>query len=133
MLGSLAKQAFDPNMGLFQFTKDRLLYPNPHKYAREEQQLRYFRFLGRLVGKALYDGFQLDASFATFFLTKLLGRISYCMFQFVSGQTKSIVDELPSLDPELYKNLIFLKNYAGDVEELALNFTCVSEGKKREY
>lgn len=32
-------------------------------------------------------------------------------------------DELPSLDPELYKNLNFLKNYEGDCEDLGLNFT----------
>ncbi len=34
------------------------------------------------------------------------------------------MDDLPSLDPELYQGLLFLKNYQGDVEQdLSLNFT----------
>jgi hypothetical protein len=40
------------------------------------------------------------------------------------------VDDLPSLDPELYQGLIYLKNYKGDVEsDLSLNFTVVDNGK----
>jgi hypothetical protein len=38
------------------------------------------------------------------------------------------VDYLPALDPDLYKNLMFLKNYEGDVEDLSLNFTVVDQG-----
>lgn len=38
------------------------------------------------------------------------------------------MDDLASLDPELYNGLIFLKNYAGDVEkDLSLNFTVTEE------
>lgn len=37
------------------------------------------------------------------------------------------VEDLPSLDEELYRNLMVLKNYTGDVEDLALNFTLVSD------
>ena len=33
------------------------------------------------------------------------------------------MDNLPSLDAELYKGLISLKNYEGNVEDLGLNFT----------
>lgn len=67
------------------------------------------------MAKALYEGILLDFSFAPFFLSKWLGRLSY-------------LDYLPSLDPDLYKNLMFLKNYDGDVEDLSLNFTVVDEG-----
>ena len=39
------------------------------------------------------------------------------------------MDDLPSLDPELYQGLIYLKNYKGDVEsDLSLNFTVVDNG-----
>jgi hypothetical protein len=31
-------------------------------------------------------------------------------------------DDLASLDPDLYKNLLFVKNYQGDFEELGLTF-----------
>lgn len=56
-----------------------------------------------------------ELPFAGFFLSKLLG-------------TSADVDihHLASLDPEVYKNLLFLKSYDGDVEELGLNFTVVN-------
>ena len=56
-----------------------------------------------------------ELPFASFFLSKLLG-------------TSAEVDihHLASLDPEMYRNLLFLKSYEGDVEELGLNFTIVN-------
>lgn len=56
-----------------------------------------------------------ELPFASFFLSKLLG-------------TSADVDihHLESLDPEMYRNLLFLKTYEGDVEELGLNFTVVN-------
>ena len=35
--------------------------------------------------------------------------------------------DLPSLDAELYKSLLFLRDYEGDVDDLALSFT-VTDG-----
>lgn len=65
--------------------------------------------------KALYENMLVELPFAGFFLSKLLG-------------TSADVDihHLASLDPEVYKNLLFLKSYEGDVEELGLNFTVVN-------
>ena len=34
----------------------------------------------------------------------------------------AFLDDLQSLDPGLYKNLIFVKHYDGDVEDLCLTF-----------
>ncbi|KAG0341367.1 hypothetical protein BG004_006049 [Podila humilis] len=109
-LTSLVHQAFDTNYGLFLNTTDQLLYPNPHAFAREPTQLKHYEFLGRILGKALYEGILIDAAFAGFFLGKCLGQANY-------------LDDLPSLDPDLYRGLMFLKNYDGDVEELSLFFT----------
>ncbi|GES88691.1 HECT-domain-containing protein [Rhizophagus clarus] len=112
-LTSLTRIAFDTNYGLFLSTKEQLLYPNPHGYAKQETQLEYYEFIGRILGKALYEGILVDAAFAGFFLSKWLGRSSY-------------LDDLPTLDPELYQGLIYLKNYKGNVEsDLSLNFTVV--------
>ncbi|KAG6816046.1 hypothetical protein H0H93_008491, partial [Arthromyces matolae] len=36
---------------------------------------------------------------------------------------QSYLDDLASLDPDLYNGLIFLKHYAGNPEDLSLNFT----------
>jgi ubiquitin-protein ligase E3 C len=40
---------------------------------------------------------------------------------------QSFLDDLASLDPELYKGLISLKNMEGDPEDLSLNFTIAEE------
>ena len=53
--------------------------------------------------------------FATFFLQKILSRSS----------GKVDIDHLASLDPEMYRNLLYLKNYHGNVEDLGLDFTIV--------
>ncbi|GJJ77422.1 ubiquitin-protein ligase E3 C [Entomortierella parvispora] len=113
-LTSLVLQAFDTNYGLFMNTSEQLLYPNPHGFAQEKTQLRHYEFLGRILGKALYEGILIDAAFAGFFLSKCLGQVNY-------------LDDLPSLDPELYKGLMFLKNYEGNVEDLSLYFTVDDE------
>ncbi|KAF9580734.1 hypothetical protein BGW38_002499 [Lunasporangiospora selenospora] len=113
-LTSLVLQAFDTNFGLFMSTSEQLLYPNPHQYARESTQLKLYEFLGRILGKALYEGILIDAAFAGFFLSKCLGQANY-------------LDDLPSLDPELYRGLMFLKNYEGNVEDLSLYFTVDDE------
>ncbi|RUS24863.1 hypothetical protein BC938DRAFT_472979 [Jimgerdemannia flammicorona] len=65
------------------------------------------------MGKALYEGILVDVPFAGFFLNKWLGKMNY-------------LDDLPSLDPELYQGLISLKNYDGNVEDLALDFSITS-------
>lgn len=115
-LTSLVLQAFNTNYGLFMNTSDHLLYPNPHQFAQERTQLKHYEFLGRILGKALYEGILIDAAFAGFFLSKCLGQVNY-------------LDDLPSLDPELYRGLMFVKNYEGNFEkDLSLNFTVADEG-----
>ncbi|KAI8086325.1 uncharacterized protein BX664DRAFT_365944 [Halteromyces radiatus] len=109
-LTSLGHEAFNTDYGLFSSTPDQLLYPNPSSFATEGSQLAYFEFLGLIIGKALYEGILLDVAFAEFFLKKCLGKINY-------------LDDLPSLDPELYKGLIQVKNFKGNVEDLCLDFT----------
>jgi ubiquitin-protein ligase E3 C len=104
------KQAFTPDLGLFVSTSSQLLYPSPSEYASMPEQLDLFEFLGRIIGKALYERVLIDVPFARFFLGKWLGRISF-------------LDDLPSLDTELYNGLIFLKNYDGDVGDLSLTFS----------
>ncbi len=39
------------------------------------------------------------------------------------------MDDLPSLDAQVYQNLMFLKKYDGNVEDLALTFSLESDGK----
>jgi ubiquitin-protein ligase E3 C len=64
-LNTLSRVAFDGNYGLFKTGEDNSLYPNPSLNATNAaigsevgsgEVLRYFEFLGRILGKALYDG-----------------------------------------------------------------------------
>nr|XP_018265401.1 ubiquitin-protein ligase E3 C [Kwoniella dejecticola CBS 10117]OBR87559.1 ubiquitin-protein ligase E3 C [Kwoniella dejecticola CBS 10117] len=118
-LTNLSKEVFDTNRGLWLATDQNELYPNPHSYATESHQLAWYRFIGQILGKAMYEGMLVDVSFAGFFLAKWLGRQSY-------------LDDLNSLDKDLYKGLIILKNYPKP-EELALNFAMTEDdfGVKR--
>jgi ubiquitin-protein ligase E3 C len=104
------KTGFDGKLGLFNVTKEQTFYPAANSYALEPEQLQRFGFLGRIIGKALYDGVLIDAKFAKFFLAKWLGK-------------NSLLPELPSLDKELYDGLMFLKNYDGDFADLGLTMT----------
>ncbi|KAG2082638.1 HECT-domain-containing protein [Suillus cothurnatus] len=112
---SLCKEVFDTDRGLWLANKRNEIYPNPHSYATEPHNLNWYRFIGRILGKALYKGILVEVAFAGFFLAK------------VTAVQTSFLDDLASLDPDLYQGLIFLKNYTGDVEDLALNFTVAIE------
>ncbi|GAQ90225.1 E3 ubiquitin protein ligase [Klebsormidium nitens] len=108
----IIKVAFDVQYGLFKETADHHLYPNPasHLVMTNGDHLRYYEFLGKILGKAMFEGILADIPFATFFLSKLQSK-------------NNLLNDLPSLDPELYKSLIFLKHYEGDVVDLGLFFS----------
>ncbi|XP_020244930.1 E3 ubiquitin-protein ligase UPL6 isoform X1 [Asparagus officinalis] len=105
--------AFDVQYGLFKETVDHLLYPNPGSGLVHEQHLQFFEFLGSVLAKAMYEGILVDIPFATFFLSKLKQKHNY-------------LHDLPSLDPELYHHLLFLKRYKGDISELELYFVIIN-------
>ncbi|KAJ3255753.1 hypothetical protein HDU77_003522 [Chytriomyces hyalinus] len=114
-LSELLKEVFMEGVfELFQTTEGtHLIYPASN-WVFDKQRLRYMEFFGRVIGKALYEGILIDASFAGFFLSKWLGKLSF-------------LDDLQSLDRELYDGLMFLKNYKGDVAELSVNFTATED------
>ena len=55
-----AAAAFDPNRGLFKQNDAQMLYPSPTSQAADPNHLRYFDFVGRMLGKAVYEGIVLD-------------------------------------------------------------------------
>ncbi|MBA0629250.1 hypothetical protein Godav_023835 [Gossypium davidsonii] len=110
---NITRAAFDVQYGLFKETADHLLYPNPGSGMTHEQHLQFFHFLGTLLAKAMFEGILVDIPFATFLLSKLKQKYNY-------------LNDLPSLDPELYRHLIFLKHYKGDISELELYFVIVN-------
>ncbi|VAI01081.1 unnamed protein product [Triticum turgidum subsp. durum] len=119
-LTDLSKAAFSPEYGLFTqtSTSDSSIIPSSSAKLLDNG-IDMIEFLGRVVGKALYEGILLDYCFSQVFVQKLLGRYSF-------------LDELSTLDSELYRSLMQLKHYDGDVEELCLDFTLTEElGGKR--
>lgn len=55
--------------------------------------MEQYEFLGRLIGKALYEGILVELPLANFFLSKILGKYN-------------LVNDLIFLDPQLHKNRI---------------------------
>lgn len=99
----LSSRIFDPSYGLFCTTGAGLLYPNPSApvlFDVHEMDALYV-FLGRVLGKALFENITLQPQFAHFFLAFMHGRYNYM----------GLINDLHTLDPELYKNLMFLKTY----------------------
>lgn len=106
------KRVFDPSLNLFSTTSEQRLYPSPTSRLHEDH-LSLFTFVGKMLGKAVYEGIVVDVPFATFFLARVLGQHH--------SQIYSPIDELASLDPELYKNLIYIRHH--DVSDLDLTFS----------
>ncbi|XP_027719012.1 ubiquitin-protein ligase E3B [Vombatus ursinus] len=114
-LEEIIKRVFDPALNLFKTTSgDERLYPSPTSYIHENY-LQLFEFVGKMLGKAVYEGIVVDVPFASFFLSQLLGHHHSIFY--------SSVDELPSLDAEFYKNLTSIKRYDGDISDLGLTLS----------
>ncbi|KAL7047920.1 hypothetical protein ACKWTF_003149 [Chironomus riparius] len=108
------KRVFDPSLNLFKTTAENRLYPSPTSYL-QENHLQLFEFVGKMLGKMVYEGILVDVPFASFFLSLVLGQTQQALY--------SCIDELSSLDNELYRNLSFIKHYEGDVSDLGLTFS----------
>uniref|UniRef100_T1IRU6 Ubiquitin-protein ligase E3B n=1 Tax=Strigamia maritima TaxID=126957 RepID=T1IRU6_STRMM len=113
------KQVFDPSLNLFKVTSEERLYPSPTS-SLHDNHLQLFEFIGRMLGKAVYEvrlmGIVVDVPFASFFLSQVLGQQHSAFY--------SSIDELPSLDPELYRSLTYIKHYDGNILDLDLTFSC---------
>ena len=130
-LTSVTQEAFNPTdqekVKMFLENDHHLLYPNPSALAEMEERLklagirersttfksevadflRRFEFLGRIVGKCLYEGILVDVNFAGFFLRKwaLTGGEGSAPNE--SGYRANIND-LRDLDEALYQGLVSL-------------------------
>jgi hypothetical protein len=97
--------------------KDGFMYPNPSsRAAHGEDSIVLFEFLGRILGKALYEGITIKPQFAHFFLSFLRG---YNFFH--------MLPDVSTIDKTLYNNLMFLKTYEGNAEDLCLSFTIAND------
>ncbi|KAG9068644.1 hypothetical protein KI688_010921 [Linnemannia hyalina] len=110
---SFLEAGFSPNLNLFTTSTEsmNMMYPSPTShYTHPHNGLELFRLFGKMLGKAMYEGLLIEVKFANFFLSKILGRTVF-------------LDEMRSYDEEVFRNLMFLKKYEGDVEDLGLTFS----------
>ncbi|KAJ5893790.1 hypothetical protein N7495_005481 [Penicillium taxi] len=95
---------------------------NPEWGTRIRELLRRYEFIGRIIGKCLYEGILVDVNFASFFLLKwaLTGGNRSASRE---SSYRASLNDLKELDASLYQGLLQLKNYDGDVEDFSLDFT----------
>ncbi|KAF5628538.1 ubiquitin ligase e3 C [Fusarium tjaetaba] len=148
---SVATEAFSAEGGRGMFTSNEkgLLYPDPTALdvIREELRhagmteadstfrdmisdlLRRYEFLGRIIGKCMYEGILVDLVFAGFFLLKWTSTGPND-----ENTYKGSVNDLRDMDEDLYRGMLQLKNHPGDVSEMGIDFTIedqVSDPKHR--
>lgn len=92
----LSRQMFDPNYALFvPVSSDRTTF-HPNKLSGvNEEHLMFFKFIGRIIGKALYEGRVLDCYF------------SRAVYKRILGKPVSVKD-MESFDPDYYKSLVWM-------------------------
>lgn len=72
-LQELSKQIFNPDYALFRTTAaDRITYQPNRASAINPDHLQYFKFVGRIIGKALFDNRLLDCYFTRSFYKHML-------------------------------------------------------------
>jgi E3 ubiquitin-protein ligase HUWE1 len=105
----LARQMFNPDYALFQpCAGDKLTYQPNRASAINPDHLSFFKFVGRVIGKAIYDGRLLDAYFARSLYRQILGKpVDYRDVEWV--------------DPEYYNSLCWILE--NDPAVLDMSFT----------
>jgi E3 ubiquitin-protein ligase HUWE1 len=92
----LARQMFDPGYALFiPVSSDRTTFHPNQLSGINDEHLMFFKFIGRVIGKALYEGRVLDCHF------------SRAVYKRILGKSVSVKD-MESLDPDYYKSLIWM-------------------------
>ncbi|ONK77230.1 uncharacterized protein A4U43_C02F4420 [Asparagus officinalis] len=111
----LSRVIFDKGALLFTTVgNDSTFQPNPNSVYQTEH-LSYFKFVGRVVGKALFDGQLLDVHFTRSFYKHILG-------------AKVTYHDIEAIDPDYYKNLKWmLENDIGDVLDLTFSMDADEE------
>ena len=131
-LTSVTTEAFktDDDGSMFAENDQHLLYPNPaavdqlkellsdaglSKTSAEWQDnvrglLRRYEFLGRVIGKCLYEGILVDVNFAPFFLLKwaLTGGTGSAVKE---SSYRANLNDLKDLDEGLYQGLVSVTAY----------------------
>ncbi|KAF6829938.1 E3 ubiquitin-protein ligase huwe1 [Colletotrichum plurivorum] len=92
----LSRQMFDANYALFTpVSSDRTTFHPNSLSGINDEHLMFFKFIGRVIGKALYEGRVLDCYF------------SRAVYKRILGKSVSVKD-MESFDPDYYKSLVWM-------------------------
>lgn len=111
---TLSREIFNPNYALFSPVDGATFQPNPLSTINTNH-LDYFKFIGRVIGKAISDGHLMDAHFSRSFYKHVLGApVDY--------------SDLEALEPDYYKSLKQILNIP--IESLGLDLTFSADMQK---
>lgn len=137
----LARQMFNPDYALFiPVASDRTTFHPNRLSAINQEHLLFFKFIGRIIGKALYEGRVLDCHF------------SRAVYKRILGKPVSIKD-METLDLDYYKSILWMlenditdiitETFSVEAEEFGVTQTIdlipngrnipVTEDNKQEY
>ena len=113
----LSEEAFSSKLGYFEESQIGLLFPTKD-ILHTNKDCNYnliYEFLGFIVGRAVSDDIKIFPNFSPIFLNNIL-------------EIENSFIDLKVYDSELYKNLVMVKTYEGDVEnDLGLYFSLTIE------
>ncbi|KAM7504309.1 hypothetical protein LguiB_003213 [Lonicera macranthoides] len=111
----LSRVIFDKGALLFTTGGNNATFqPNPNSVYQTEH-LSYFKFVGRVVAKALFDGQLLDVYFTRSFYKHILG-------------VKVTYHDIEAVDPDYYKNLKWmLENDVSEIPDLTFSMDADEE------
>eukprot|EP00520_Triparma_pacifica_P009038 CAMPEP_0118638432 /NCGR_PEP_ID=MMETSP0785-20121206/3680_1 /TAXON_ID=91992 /ORGANISM="Bolidomonas pacifica, Strain CCMP 1866" /LENGTH=753 /DNA_ID=CAMNT_0006529679 /DNA_START=80 /DNA_END=2338 /DNA_ORIENTATION=+ len=115
----VAEQLFHPDFGLWQYSavNQMCMQINASSGVANGDHLRYYRFTGRVLGKALFDGQLIPSHMIRHLYKHLLG-------------WPLMFDDIEMIDSSVYRSLQQVLEYAkggADVEDLCLDFTVTEE------
>merc|ERR1719478_1471790 len=117
----LSREMFREDWGLFMKAHDTTYQPNymlenaVGMRADYENSLQYFTFIGRVIGKAIHDGFLMDVRFTRAFYRHMLG-------------VPVSLSDMQAFDPEYHKSLQLMLEM--NLEDLGLDLTFTIERKR---
>ncbi|PSR97292.1 hypothetical protein BD289DRAFT_106785 [Coniella lustricola] len=92
----LTRAMFDPNYVLFTpVSSDRTTFHPNTSSSINDEHLNFFKFIGRIIGKAVYEGRLLDCYFSRAVYKRILGK-------------QVSVKDMESFDPDFYRTLSWM-------------------------
>lgn len=105
----VCRAAMSPAYGLFSASSDQTLYPFPTAHMLHPNAPQLYTFLGKVIGKAIYEQMLLEHQLSRAFLNRILDKMGDA-------------EDLASMDREAARNIAQLRQ-TKNIKELGLTFS----------